>query len=252
MKRIFLGIFMLVMACTSYASVFKSGPWSFQDPFAQLSLQGNEQILHFGGSQQLDELTQKLPNGSVTTVSRIPLIRDGRFHLSHYDYAQIQGNAFDHILVEEALTKHVKQQSLLNQFNTSLKPQGHLLLRLPDYKRGVVARALTQTWIDLQDFVMSSPRYLSYSSKQYQRMLEKSGLRVSFESWRVDVREFESRESLIDWLNHNWVYCQDMTPRDRTLFVTVFVDNYIQISNQAATRPILWEQAFMNIEAIKV
>lgn len=252
MRRIFIGIGLCILSLATYAVAVQSNQPFNTNGISRVSLQGNERVLYFGSNlKNKATLLEMVPNGQVTQISELPLIKKSRFGALKYDLSGVQSD-YDHIYVDEALTKCSKQQNLLKTFEGHLKHDGVLLLQVPDYNRGFVASALHETWLDLQDFVMTAPRYLSYTSKQYQRMLKKTGLEIDAEGRHVEQMHFSSKQALVDWLEQNWVYCRDMQPSDRQIFVNVFVNNYLQVSQQEHGQPIRWEQAYMDIRAVKV
>ncbi len=251
LRRILLGTCAAALSFGSLAVAMVSNPSELQEKLERLQLLGSEHVLQFGGSPaDVNALASMLPQGIVVAVSQTP---EMAFSKNIKKNSELEANhLFDHIVVEEALTKEYKQQHFLQALQHQLKSDGKMVLHLPDYKRGIIARVLTDTWMDLREFNVSSPKYLSYSADQYQKMLTKSGLKVASESWHTDSKQFENKQAFTSWLSDHWAYCQDMSASDKAVFIDVFVDNFIRASNQSAQVAVNWEQSFLSIEAQKV
>lgn len=242
-----LGSFALSFSCLATNAV--ATEYGAEQTLKRLELQGHESVLQYGGSQeQTQALALSLPQGQVLVVGQNLHSQANNVHASSVE----AGEPVDRVLVEEALTKEYKQQSLLRALSNQLKPNGRMVLHLPDYKQGIVAKVLLDTWLDLEDFVQSSPKFMSHNAKQYHKMLSKSGLKVESGGWHVNVKEFGSAAELKSWLSDNWAYCQDMEYSEKVLFVSVFVDKYLKASDQKSDGPVQLEQCFMDIEAQKL
>lgn len=210
-----------------------------------LKLKGDESVIQYGGSnEQRQALTSVVPNGHVIQVQSLQTLSDSR-----------QDNSFmpvDLVFIEEDLTKQNRQQALLQDLSNHLKPSGKMVLHLPDYKQGLIAKVMLDTWLDLDEFVHSAPKFVAHNVKQYQKMLVKSGFKVASGGWHVNVTEFKSGQDMKQWLTDNWAYCQDMEYSEKVLFVSLFVDKYLQESKQNADDPVKFEQCYMDIEAHKL
>ncbi len=248
--RILLGTCAAVLSFGSFAAVTVSS--ELQTKLDRLHLLGSEHVLQYGGTPaDVYAVASRLPKVLVVAVSQAS---ETDFHSKNIQKTSgfKASDLFDHIVVEEALTKEYKQQNLIQTLQHQLKSDGKMVLHLPDYQHGVIARVLVDTWMDLRDFNVSSPKHLSYSAEQYQNMLVKSGLKVASESRQTNSKQFKNKQALSHWLSNHWAYCQDMTASDKALFIDVFVDNFIRASHQSAANTVNWEQSFLSIEAQKV
>lgn len=219
----------------------------------QFTFKENESVLYFGGLQtEAIRLAKRIPNG---LVAQLQVIEDASYASKPANLkseSEISSNqTFDQILVEESFVQNTRQKSLLTELSQKLNHQGKMTLAIPDYKGGAVSRALSETWVELEELVFSSPVQVIYSAKHYRAMLETIGLKVNDQSFTQRSQQFSSKESFASWLQHHWPYYKQVHDNDKPMFLTTFVDHYLQVTNQSPTGPIAWQQDFLEIHASK-
>ncbi len=215
-------------------------------PTTQVS--ASDQVLHFGASLYDQKGSLKAVDAShIVNVEPVPGDQYRQVALDNIHASQ----QFDKVFIHEGLSHHVKQQRVFERLSQALKDNGTLTLELPDYNQGRLGQALSLTLSDLSDISFQSVRYISYSPKQYKRMIEKTGLSVANEVSQIRKLRFSNKKELKEWFLNHWAYTQAVHPKDKELFVTALVENYLDLTKQTNKKRFVLEQHFTDIEAIK-
>lgn len=232
-----------------------------------LHLQGNELILDIGSGNGLvtSEIAKLVPSGRVIGMDISPSMVS--FAIANYmketpNLNFVEGKAqsfhfdqqFDLILSFTTLQWVKEQQAALDSIYQSLKPEGKLIIEMPQGLPDNLEKALShlleqETWSSY--FKNFESPFAFFEKEEYQQLLEKAHLQPVVLDSRVVTHTFPHAQAFKGFIKQWFPWLAVLPENKKDLFLDELISMYASYQNLSEDSPIPFPVRRLRVEATK-